>query len=487
MSTVVPIELRAGLELDLAAIPRDVAAELKAQCTHTNPEHAKLRRFAGHRAAYKEPATIATWSESGGKLVLPRGAMSRLRAALRQRGIAWQVVDRRTFRACAQPAHQVQLWDHQARIVKAAIRQQTCAIRAPTGSGKTTAAIAIISQLQTPALVVVWNSALAKQWRQRLQRELNLKSGDIGQYGGGRKVLKPITVAMQQTLTRLPASEWKVLNDYFGLLVCDELQRFGAKTFNAAVARSTAKYRIGVSADETRKDKKEFLIYDQFAGVAASISERELIDKRLIHDVEIIVIPTEFAADWYVESREHEETPDWSRLMEEMRADDTRNLKALEWILHSLAEGHPTIVFTHRREHAMFLDGQVSAHGYKSGLLLGGEADLAAFERNVERIKTGELQCGVGTYQAIGVGHDLPAVTRGVAVTPIHTNQQFWKQVRGRLCRTAEGKSDAQMIYLWDRKVYGHRALLNIKRWNNRVRVFNGTEYVSVDDYIERG
>ena len=93
----------------------------------------------------------------------------------------------------------------------------------------------------------------------------------------------------------------------------------------------------------------------------------------------------------------------------------------------------------------------------------------AELERSAAGLRSGQLRCAVGTIQAIGTGVDLPSVSRGILGTPIMANRQLFGQVRGRLCRSAKGKSDALLYYLHDGDAFGDYPLRNLKKWNQTV------------------
>ena len=50
---------------------------------------------------------------------------------------------------------------------------------------------------------------------------------------------------------------------------------------------------------------------------------------------------------------------------------------------------------------------------------------------------------------------DIPILDRGFGVHPSGGNLGKFQQQRGRLKRTACGKSGAKFYYFWDRKVHG--------------------------------
>ena len=166
-----------------------------------------------------------------------------------------------------------------------------------------------------------------------------------------------------------------------------------------------------------------------------------------------------------------------------------QNLYRNELIV-SLAErevkaGHQVLVFSHRREHCYSLDAYLTGRGTKSGVLLGGDESAERFRETIAGIKDGTVRVAVGTVQAIGQGLDLPSVSRGIVTTPIVANRQLWGQVRGRLCRTSEGKDDAIVFVLWDRHVVGSAMVRNLCKWNRDVKVLSGDDWVAGKRYLE--
>lgn len=367
------------------------------------------------------------------------------------------------------------------------MRGVNCICRAPTGSGKTTIAIAAIASIGLPALVIVWNGALAEQWRRRLSDELGVPLSDIGIVGGGKFELRPITVAMQQTLAR-SSSKLSDIAEKFGIVVCDELQRFAAKTFLDVIDKLPAHYRFGFSADESRKDGKEFLIHDEFGRVASDIRRRDLEDDGHVLPVLVRVVPTDFSAPWYDAQRDAFQTevgrgrgkppPDFTRLIEEMTSDAGRNEVVRRVIGDEIRQGRQVIALTHRRDHATAMEAD---HG--PGALFVGQHPR--FEESVSAFRSRSMFFGAGTYQAVGTGLDLPSVEVGVCTTPIHTNRQFFTQVRGRFCRTAPGKTQGILYYLWDRQVFGEAVLFNLRRWNDgRLEVYDRSKWVDSSRYL---
>jgi len=476
----------------------EVERDLLVELTYKNPQHYKLVALGYNHNA--EPKTIAMWERKGGILTLPRGAMQILRNVLSSHCVDYEVEDRRTLGdasvtgsyldpwglkpGCEFPAHKPVLWGHQNKIVEVITAREQCLLRSPTGSGKTTALIAAIAALGVPSLVIMWDSGLLKQWQERIEAELGIPVREQGLIRGPVCRLKGITLAMQQTLHTWTDEKWAHILPVFGLVACDEVQRYAASTFTKQVDRFPAKYRLGVSADERRKDGKEFVIYSMFGPVCHEVSKKELVAKQLIHEVEVYVVPTAFDAPWYTEQQEDRKDAlaegkrvamnpqDFTNLITEMQQDKVRNHLALTLIAECVQAGLPTLTFTHRTDHAKMLDAMVSGQGIASGLALGGDDWAEQFDNTIAGLRDGSVMVGCGTFGKLGVGHDIPTVAAGIVVTPVHNNRAFFGQVKGRICRTSQGKQNARVIVLWDWKVFGLSPIFNMRKWNSVMRVW---------------
>jgi superfamily II DNA or RNA helicase len=457
------------VRLSTKGLPDELVDELTDAFAHTNPQHAKLRNM--NLPHWGEKPIIRTYKrEAGGVISFPRGGMSRVRELLKLHGVLYRVDDRRITGtgSRAMPDHNLKLYDYQGRMIDAIVDRENCLVNAPTGSGKTSVAMALIARLKLPAIVIVNSAALFQQWSDRCGREMGMRPGIIR---STKCDLRPITLAMQKTIAVRGVDP--DVRDYFGVVIADEVQMFAAKTFQAAIDPFPAKYRVGFSADYTRKDRKEFLIHDLFGEVAADVKREDLIASGHVLDVEIRVVPTNFTAPWYGfgQTGDAREDLNFDRLLNEMAANDDRNQIILDAVSHELADGEQVLVMSHRRDHCLRLAQMISARfGGGCGTLIGGADYAPQFDLTRNDIMSGAVRVAVGTYQAVGQGIDLPRVGAVVAATPIAGNRQFFGQVRGRVCRTAEGKTGARLWYPLDSLVYP-KHLANLRKWNSKVVV----------------
>lgn len=466
--------------------------DLKDAFTHANPVHARMTNM-GYRATEAEPPVIETWREERGLISFPRGGMPRVRDVLAKHGLSWVIDDQRVEgQPCVMPKSRLTMRDHQEAIIDALLRKQNCLVISPGASGKTSAVLKFISHVCRPALVVLWSTELLKQWEARVKDELGFEPGIV--QGSKRFDLRVITLAMQQTLWQLPENRWDELVRAFGVVVLDEVQRAGARTFMQVIDRFPAKYRVGISGSEKRKDGKQFLTYDLFGSVAETISRDAMTAQGITVDVEVYVVPTEFEAPWYVRAAQSGRKwpkPDYAKLLTQMAGCAARNALLHRLVERARAEG-PTLVMSHRVQHCHAIASWLKKVGYYAGLMLGGVQASEEFKATVvtlnvpSSVQALAYPVGVGTYQAAGTGIDIPPVSRLVFATPVHMNQQQFDQFRWRAGRTSPGKQDARCYVLWDRKVFGRKPLTNFLRWAKVVKVLgSGGSWIDGKRYLE--
>lgn len=466
----------------------DLVQSLKGRFTHVNPTRETLKRIK--KPYHHLPRTIQTWgveTQKGGQelLTLPRGGMGRLRDALTSYGHPRTVTDGRVGGdpgGRELPDHLLTLYGYQEQAVRRAIQIEGGIIRAPTGAGKTSIGFALAARLKVATLVVVYNGGLFDQWVKRATKELGIPLSQVGIIRSGERKLRPLTIAMQQSLRGNVDRE---LREYFGAVIVDEVHAAAADTVFQVVDQFPARYRIGISADHRRKDKKEFLTEDLFGGLIDDIPREDLIESGHVLDVQIRVIPTDFRADWYGMATEDQQTRevDTVRLYEELTNDAPRNELAL-WAVAEEAPAEQVLVLSPRREHCRVLDQRIVGMGIRTGFLIGGEDFRVEFRKTVKGLESGDIRVGVGTIQAVGQGLDLPTVAVGVVAVPLGSNRQVFNQVRGRFCRTSSGKDGARLYYLWDRHVFGKKHLQNLLQWNADVLVLQDGVWVPGKDFI---
>ncbi|MFB6149166.1 MAG: DEAD/DEAH box helicase [Halobacteriales archaeon] len=125
----------------------------------------------------------------------------------------------------------------------------------PPGSGKTVAALGALEAIGGETLILVPSRELATQWRDQLRDHTTIDPADIGEYHGGQKAVRPVTIATYQTAGMdrhrqlFDQREW-------GLIVYDEVHHVPSAVFRRSTELQT-KARLGLSATPIREDDKE--------------------------------------------------------------------------------------------------------------------------------------------------------------------------------------------------------------------------------------
>ncbi len=454
-------------------LPEDARRRLEKSCEYANPDFSK-KRALGY-SMWGTPPVIKTWRFDGECLTFPRGAMARIREILKSAGVPYSVKDAREDGApvmipLCYSGHEPRAYQREAAEKIVEVEQGV--VRAATGSGKTTTAIYAASLVGVNSLVVLPSVKLMGQTREVSASLLGLREDDVGVIQGPAKRLRAFTVATQQTLWSRSVDE--DVRNHFGAVFVDEAHHSAAKTFQEVIDQFPCRYRVAFTADERRKDRKEFLVYDAFGGVLHEMTREACEGEGVVVDVEVRVVFSDF------EHPAYRLDGDFNHLLDRMVADERRNDLIVEIMLGELRAGEQVIACTHRREHVREIDRSLVARGVRSGTMLGGQdaADAREFEETRSGLRDGSVRAGVGTYGALGEGIDLPAVAVGVAATPITSNKQKFNQYRGRLCRPSPGKKHGRLYVVFDRKVFDERAFANILAWNRSVKVRRGEEWV---------
>lgn len=130
----------------------------------------------------------------------------------------------------------------------------------PCGAGKTLVGAAAMATSGTTTLILVTNTLSARQWRDELLKRTSLTEGEIGEYSGQVKEVRPVTIATYQVLTTkrgglYPHLELLDANDW-GLIVYDEVHLLPAPIFRMT-ADLQARRRLGLTATLVREDGRE--------------------------------------------------------------------------------------------------------------------------------------------------------------------------------------------------------------------------------------
>ncbi|MFD1587575.1 DEAD/DEAH box helicase [Halorientalis brevis] len=199
------------------------------------------------------------------------------------------------------------LRDYQHAWVSQFMETKSGVLVGPPGAGKTVAALGILARVGGETLVLVPSRELAGQWREEILARTTLTPAQIGEYHGGTKQVRPITIATYQTAGMdrhrqlFDSREW-------GLVIYDEVHHIPSAVYRRSANLQT-KHRLGLSSTPVREDDKEEDIYT-LIGPPIGTDWDALFDAGFVAEPEVEIRYVPWASDdvrnEYVSSDGHE-------------------------------------------------------------------------------------------------------------------------------------------------------------------------------------
>lgn len=154
----------------------------------------------------------------------------------------------------------------------------------PCGAGKTVVALGAMVATATSTLILTTSASAVRQWIAELHDKTTVPHELIGEYTGGVKEVRPITVATYQILTHrahadAPFTHLTLFDRRnWGLIIYDEVHLLPAPVFQVT-ASLQARRRLGLTATLVREDHHEddvfALIGPKKADVPWKVLERQ--------------------------------------------------------------------------------------------------------------------------------------------------------------------------------------------------------------------
>lgn len=488
MKVVITVDAYASINhKKLLKDDRRAVLKLKKLCTHINPMHIRFERMG--LPTDNEPELYETFKISDCKrgMRFTRGCLPRIKKLLKKRShdvvVKYERVTKET-----EYNSKTKLRKDQKKAVKIILKKKQGVVRGPCSSGKSVIGLEAIAQSKQVGLVVVWEKIHQVQWiKEALRPDLmNLKIEDIGGAGGifatkkawtesfpdipypGNKKVGKVNICMVQSL-RSEANQ-DIYYPICGIMIADEVQRYGAASFNGTLDKCPAKYRIGVSADEKRKDGKEFLIYDLF-GKLIHIIPDDAVGSRI--PARINLIPTEY------DGGDYDDTSNNTELLYDMARDKKRNRLIINRTVKKVKKKKIVLIFVERRWQALYLREKLLKKKLRVKLLVGNVTKKEILEKEDWKESWKEFMLAYSADSAFfdiinsgnkkdfdvtitsrkGIaGLSIKTFDHGICTIPI--NVQDFNQMKGRVERAYDelleklfGKKKKPVIdCLWDTK-----------------------------------
>lgn len=299
-------------------------------------------------------------------------------------------------------------------------------ITAPTGSGKTVMGLYIAHKIGIKTLIVVPTDRIFHQWIERCENFCGFTPsvirGNICQYD------KTITIGMLQTLAIGTRIDKKQLYKKFGLTIYDEVHRIPTEKFSVVVKMFWDKYRIGLSATPTRKDKMHNLFIYHIGKIITTPVSSQI--KPVVYMVKYE--NPDSNADKYVWNGKL----NFPRYLNKLSVITDRNKLIAHYIYSAYQGNRKVLMLTDRIKH---IDEIMK-------LLKLTDMDLSKVGVITGEIKEVDKDILLATYGSAGLGLDIPELDFLIFATP----RADIRQAIGRVLRTKQNKQTPIVIDIVD-------------------------------------
>lgn len=435
MPTEKPLTITLDRHILLRDMPNSLDRFLTERLKIPNPkwlENNRMGRWNGDT-----PKSLVFYTRNAdGSLIIPRGYMGQLVRHCRDEGIDYRIDDHRRLLPSLDISFGGTLKPFQKTAVDTLSRKHFGTLTAPTGSGKTVMAMALIAERRQPALIIVHTQDLAEQWIRRIETFLGIPEAEVGRIGGGKKKIGDhLTVALVQSLYKC-ADE---ISPHIGFLIVDECHRCPSRTFTEAVSLFDSRYMLGLSATPWRRDNLSKLIFWHLGDIQHAIDPHQLVDSGDILAAEVIERPTEFKAH-------HDPTKHYSKMLAELTADDLRNRQIAQDVADEVQQTEGIcLVLSDRKQHCETLKAILTLRHKIAAEVLTGDVEAGRRLEILGRIAEGKTRVLIATGQLLGEGFDCPNLSSLFLATPIRFSGRVLQYV-GRVLRPALGKKQARIF-----------------------------------------
>ncbi len=326
---------------------------------------------------------------------------------------------------------ETELRPYQRQAVESWLGAGTGVIVLPCGAGKTVTALAAVAETSTTTLILTTGAASMTQWERELERFTTVSADDVGRYGGGRRQVRPITLATYQMLATRRNGEFRnlaLIDDHdWGLVIYDEVHLLPSAVFGLT-AGIQARRRLGLTATLVREDGREADVFTLIGPRRFDVPWTDLELQGWIAPArctEVRVVP------------DADERMDHARATGAARARVAAGVRAKLDVVETLLERHrdePTLVI------GTYLDGLTEIADRHGLPLVTGETPESARGELFDGLRRGAIDTlvlsKVGNYSL-----DLPEVSVAIQVSGTFGSRQEEAQRLGRLLRPkADGR-----------------------------------------------
>jgi len=373
--------------------------------------------------------------------IFPSGLIDQAIDLIDQNKISYELIDKRTK---PEPTlninSSIKLRPYQQYALERLLKDEQGIVWLPVNAGKTYIALQLIARRQVPTLWVTHRKELAIQTGELIKKYLNIEPGLIGM---GHNIIRPITVAMIQTLSQRVKESTKFaqeLNDNFDQLIVDECHHVAKNIYYNAMIKLEMYYRYGLSGTPKHRNVVDvFYTKAVFGPILVHMQQKELV--KLGVSVQPWVYMIQLPADVST-------TMDYADVYDTVVINNpTRTAYIAKIALSYVQEGKQVLIMVDRIQHGENLLNAIKEQ-YSNVAFISGQETADVRQDAINRFEQSKLQILIATNilnEGVSLHSIDVVIVAGAGKSAVATIQRV-----GRALRTRIGKDRAIIIDFWD-------------------------------------
>ena len=392
-----------------------------------------------------------------GYIQIPRGLQDELLENIKQADIDYEMEDERQQGRKINVDFKGELRPEQDKALKELIRYDNGILHAATAFGKTVVSSAIIAQKKINTLIILESSALIEQWKEALEKFLNINEGLptyetktgrvrkrkslIGTLQGAHDSMTGIIdIAMAGSLCK-KGKYHKMMNEY-GLVLIDECHHSASETIANVLKEVKAKYVYGVTATPKRGDGLEKINYMLIGPIRYSYTAKEKAKEQGIQHLVYPRFTRTVPPRDVITDKMHP-----NEAYEIIHNNDVRDEQIIEDVKNCVAAGRTPVVLSRYKDHSEKFYERLKSYADHVFLMTGNNSkkEHRKILEQMHQVDKNESLILIATGSLVGEGFDFPRLDTLFMATPV-SFRGVVEQYAGRLNRDYAGKENV-IIY----------------------------------------
>jgi len=302
------------------------------------------------------------------------------------------------------------------------------------GFGKTTCANMISCKLGVKTLILVHTSALAEQWKDRIEQFV--EGASVGTIKQSKFDVEGRThvIGLMQSISKRNYGQGAF--NSFGLMIVDECHHVCAETLSRCLTVAGTKYRLGLSATPFRKDGFHPFLWFSIGEIASTV-ERNSDSQDLL--IEAVLVTDGPSVVHMKRGKGGKKSVNMSRMVSDLcdaTGSEFRTKVISKCIKAKFQERRHIIVLSDRRDHLRMIADELMSIGVTDiGFMVGGQ------KVDVNK-QSEESRVILATYAFTSEGVDIPSLDTAIFVTP----RSDVVQTTGRILRSHSSKKTPMVV-----------------------------------------